>query len=113
MQRPQLGKLGFLAAFAALTCGGAVAGPWWHCGQSPLFPVVPRRIWHANGTTRSLRRTLAEARPRGLGLSRRQSARTAGASTDQARVCLAAPPPALATLSVCVVDQSNPATAGP
>lgn len=40
-------------------------------------------FWHGSGTN----------------LCRRQSATTTGA-TDQARVCLAAPPPASATLSV-------------
>lgn len=35
-----------------------------------------------------------------LNLRRRQSTTTVGALTDHARVCLAAPPPALATLPV-------------
>jgi hypothetical protein len=41
-------------------------------------------IWHGCGTN----------------LSRRQSATTAGAPTDQARVCLAAPPPVFTPLPV-------------
>jgi hypothetical protein len=41
-------------------------------------------IWHGCGTN----------------LSRRQSATVAGAPTDQARVCLAVPPPAFTTLPV-------------
>ncbi|GGX84433.1 hypothetical protein GCM10010510_31810 [Streptomyces anandii JCM 4720] len=48
-------------------------------------------IWHGNGTN----------------LSQRQSATMVGAPADHARVCLAAPPPASATPSVCVVNQSK------
>lgn len=59
--------------------------------QAPSLTVVGPCIWHGSGTN----------------LSRRQPATTAGASTDRARVCLAAPPPALATLLACAVDQSN------
>jgi len=57
----------------------------------PLFPVVPRWIWHTNGTL--LRRTV-RAGDRTLersSLNPRQLATMAGAPTDQARVCLAVP----------------------
>lgn len=43
----------FLAAVAALTCGRAAFEPVSSPGQSPLFHVVPRSIWHANGTIRN------------------------------------------------------------
>lgn len=43
-----------------------------------------------------------------LCLSRRQPATAAGASTDQARVCLAMHPPTLATPLACVINQSKP-----
>lgn len=49
---------------------------------APVLTVADSCIWHGCGTN----------------LSRRQSATTAGAPTDQARVCLAAPPLASATL---------------
>jgi hypothetical protein len=48
-----------------------------------MLTVAAPCIWHGCGTN----------------LSRRQPATTACASTDQARVCLAALPPASATLS--------------
>lgn len=48
-------------------------------------------IWHGSGTK----------------LSRRKPATTEGAPTDQARVCLAAPPPASATLSACAAGQNQ------
>lgn len=51
---------------------------------TPVLTVAAPCIWHDCGTN----------------LSRRQSATTAGASTDPARVCLAAPPPTFTTLSV-------------
>lgn len=74
---------------------------WSGCGEldhetTPLTVVAPC-IWHGSGTN----------------LSRRQSATTAGASTDQARVCLAAPPPASAALPACVVDQRKPRRPAP
>jgi hypothetical protein len=56
-----------------------------------VLTVADPCIWHGCGTN----------------LSRRQPATTPGAPTDQARVCLAAPPPSSATLSGCVVDQSK------
>lgn len=43
----------------------------------------------------------------GMNLSRRQSVEMAGAPADQARVCLAVPPPALATLWGCAVDERS------
>lgn len=49
---------------------------------APVLTVAAPCIWHGCGTN----------------LSRRQSAATAGAPTDQARVCFAAPPPVSATL---------------
>ena len=54
--------------------------------------MADRWIWHDSGTN----------------LSRRQSATTAGASTDCARVCLAAPPTGLSHATACSVDQSTP-----
>lgn len=51
--------------------------------------VADLHIWHGSGTN----------------LSRRRPPTTVGAPPDQARVCLAAPPPASATLSACDVDQ--------
>lgn len=50
--------------------------------RAPMLTVANPCIWHGCGTN----------------LSRRQSATTTGAPTDQARVCLAAPPPASTTL---------------
>lgn len=44
----------------------------------------------------------------GLNLSQRQSATTASTPTDQARVCLASPPPAWVTLWGLVVSHSMP-----
>jgi hypothetical protein len=44
----------------------------------------------------------------GLNLSQRQSATTASTLTDQARVCLASPPPAWVTLWGLVVSHSMP-----
>lgn len=65
-------------------------------GKSPLFPVVPRRIWHANGTIPLPRDPWAEfgSPPGCLSLSRRQPATVEGQTTVEARVCLAVPPPA-------------------
>jgi hypothetical protein len=51
---------------------------------APVLTVADPCIWHGCGTN----------------LSRRQSATAAGAPTDQARVCLATPPPASTTLPV-------------
>jgi hypothetical protein len=59
--------------------------------MTPPLTLADLCIWHGCGTD----------------LSRRQLATTEGASTDQARVCLAVPPPVSATLSGCVVDQST------
>lgn len=52
--------------------------------RAHVLTVVDPCIWHGCGTN----------------LSRRQSATMAGAPTNQARVCLAAPPPASTTLPV-------------
>lgn len=52
--------------------------------RAPVLTVADPCIWHGCGTN----------------LSRRQSATTVTAPTDQARVCLAAPPPAFTTLPV-------------
>jgi len=52
--------------------------------KAPVLPVTDPCIWHGCGTN----------------LNRRQSATMAGPPTDQARVCLAAHPSALATLPV-------------
>lgn len=53
---------------------------------APMLTVTDPCIWHGCGTN----------------LSRRKPATMAGAPTDQARVCLAVPPRALATLlSLC------------
>ena len=49
--------------------------------RASVLTVADPCIWHGSGTN----------------LSRRQSATTAGAPTDQARVCLAVPPTTLAT----------------
>jgi hypothetical protein len=59
--------------------------------ETPPLTVTDPWIWHGSGTN----------------LSRRQSATTASAPNDHARVCLAVPPPASATLSGFVVDQSK------
>jgi hypothetical protein len=65
-----------------LSCNFAGRGRGWVLGcEAPALTVADPCIWHGCGTN----------------LSRRQSATTAGAPTDQARVCLAAPPPASAT----------------
>lgn len=79
-------------------CSGAVSScAWW---SSLVVIGHCRAAWDGPGTAR-LRHTRLAAdtldAPR-LNLSRRQSAMTAGAPTDQARVCLAAPPQASATL---------------
>lgn len=47
---PQLGKLGSSGGVAALTCGGRCWSSHRARGECPAFPVVPRRIWHVNGT---------------------------------------------------------------
>jgi hypothetical protein len=57
---------------------------------APVLTVADPYIWHACGTN----------------LSRRQSATTAGAPTDQARVCLAAPPPVAATSLYATEEQA-------
>lgn len=62
-----------------------------HDRETPSLTVADPCIWHGSGTN----------------FSRRQSATTAGAPADHARVCLAAPPPASATLLACVVDESK------
>jgi hypothetical protein len=75
-----------------LSCGFADRGRKWVLDRgAPALTVADPCIWHGRGTN----------------LSRRQSATTAGAPTDQARVCLAAPPPASTTLPACVVDQRS------
>lgn len=51
---------------------------------APVLTVADPCFWHGCGTD----------------LSRRQSATTAGAPTDKARVCLAVPPSASTTLSI-------------
>jgi hypothetical protein len=58
---------------------------------APTLTVTDPCIWHGCGTN----------------LSRRKPVTMAGAPTDQARVCLAALPPALAMSSGCFVDQSK------
>jgi hypothetical protein len=60
------------------------------CG-APVLTVAAPCIWHGCGTN----------------LSRRQSATMAGAPTNHARVCLAAPPPASATLLVSSTGASG------
>ena len=54
-----------------------------------VLTVADPCIWHGYGTN----------------LSRRQSATMAAPLIGHARVCLAKPPPASATLPACVVDQ--------
>lgn len=82
-----LGSLGLLTAVAPLTCGGMVLDSWSHPARVPLLPVIPRTIWHANGTVLSPRsspwRSWAEDCP---SLSQRQSATMAGQPTVQVRV---------------------------
>ncbi len=66
-----------------LSCGLAGReGPRLLDGRVPVLTVADRCIWHGCGTN----------------LSHRQSARMAGALADQARVCLASPPPSSTTL---------------
>ncbi len=75
-----------------LSCGFAGRGSEELLDRPALvLTVTAPCIWHGCGTD----------------LSRRQSATTAGAPPDHARVCLAAPPPVSAALSVCLVDQSQ------
>lgn len=77
---------------SGLICGFADRGSGRLLDHRALvLTVADPCIWHGCGTN----------------LSRRQSATTVGAPTDQARVCLAAPPPASATLSVCGVHQTG------
>ena len=96
-------------------CDCAVeSSAWEDCGTKG-------RVWWAKFFTVRIFRTdqlVSEERPFGrqrspdaarLSLSRRQSATTQGAPTDQARVCLAAPPPASATLSWCRPEQPRTA----
>lgn len=73
-----------------LSCGfvGRGSGRLLGC-TAPVLTVTDPYIWHGCGTN----------------LSRRQPATMAGAPTDQARVCLAAPPPASATPPLAI-DQS-------
>lgn len=71
------------------------------------FPVVPRSIWHANGTASSTRTSLKGTGPRSVGLIRRQLATMAGQPTVPVRVCFAVPPLALAPLLDCAVDKSE------
>lgn len=87
-----LGSSGFLAAISVLTCGGVVLEPWPQPRPVPGVPHDSRRIWHANGTAPSVPSILGGRWAlECLSPSRRQSATVAGASTDQARVCLATP----------------------
>lgn len=66
-----------------LSCGFASRGSEWLLDhRAPVLTVADPGIWHGCGTN----------------LSRRQSATMVGALTDHARVCLAVPPPASATL---------------
>lgn len=58
---------------------------------APALTVADPCIWHGCGTN----------------LGRRQPATMAGAPTDQARVCLAAPPPASTTLPVLSARASH------
>lgn len=67
-----------------LSCGFTGPGSGQVLAQrAPVLTAADPCIWHGCGTN----------------LSRRQSATTVGVPIDQARVCLAAPPPASATLS--------------
>jgi hypothetical protein len=59
--------------------------------RSASLTVVDLCIWHGTGTN----------------LSQRQSATAARVPADHARVYLASPPLASATLRACVVDQSK------
>jgi len=68
-----------------LSCGFTELGSGRVLDHEALsLTVADPCIWHGCGTN----------------LSRRLPATTTGALTDQARVCLAAPPPTFATLSV-------------
>jgi hypothetical protein len=68
-----------------LSCGFASRGRGGCSNRgAPVLTVADPCIWHGCGTN----------------LSRGQPATTAGASTDQARVCLAVPPPVSTTLPV-------------
>lgn len=79
-----LGSSGLLAAVAGLICGGAALGLRIHSRKCPLFPVIPRKILYANGTTSSLRSTLdGDLSLELLSLSRRQSATTAMCPSEQ------------------------------
>lgn len=104
----QLGKLGF--------SGGRCCTDLRRDGDGALVtpgpvPVIPRsspqdlaRKWHGPFVPKHPGRKLCLG---SLSLSRRQSATTAGALTDQARACLAVPPLASATL-LDDVRQSKP-----
>jgi hypothetical protein len=48
-----LGSSGDLGAAAGLTCGGAPTARGLALKRFPVFPVIPRRIWHGSGTTRN------------------------------------------------------------
>lgn len=68
---------------SGLSCGFAGRGRGRLLDRgAPVLTVADSCIWHGCGTS----------------LSRRQSATVVGASTGQARVCLAVPRPASATL---------------
>lgn len=90
-----LGSLGLCGAATALTCDGTALWPMADVVDSPVFPVSPRRFWHANGTvpfaSNDPWRSWSEEC---LSLSRRQFATLAGRPTGSARVCLAIPLPA-------------------
>lgn len=107
-----LGSLGFSGPVAVLNCGGAVLGS----GSPPgRVTAVPRdspcdlaREWHGHFWDNAPRPSRA---PGCLGLSRRQSATTESAPTDQARVCLAVPSPTSATPPCRRPEQVAPAEA--
>lgn len=82
-----LGSLGLFAAVAALTCGGVMVESGRTVGGFPLFPLVPRRIWHASGTAPSPERALAELSP---GASEPQPTTVShdGGCADQSRTCV-------------------------
>lgn len=75
-----------------LSCGFAGRGSGRLLDRgAPALTVADPCIWHGCGTN----------------LSRRQSATMAGSPTGQARVCLAAPSPALTTLPVLSTETNH------
>lgn len=77
---------------SGLSCGfvGRGSKRLLDCG-TPVLTAVASCIWHGCGTN----------------LSRRQPATTAGTPANQARVCLAAPPPESTTLLVLSARASH------